>query len=153
WEVLQSDADRPFIERSWGEQNITPGEFDTGAKAYTSIKARHGGFDGKDGRLDVQLAIVNGTKLGGPNFSGVPDLKRGKDFVGRVAFDFADWLMVGVSGYYGQGQRVDGPNQLFKQFPRWALNAELGLYHEWKKGFMTRIYSELTLAEDMDRGL
>ena len=36
WEVLQSDADRPFIERSWWEQNVTPGEFDTGAKAYTT---------------------------------------------------------------------------------------------------------------------
>ena len=30
YETQQSDADRPFIEHSWGEQNMMPGEYDTG---------------------------------------------------------------------------------------------------------------------------
>jgi len=152
FEILQSDADRPFIERSWGEQNMFPSEFDTGAKAYTTIRASHAGFDGKDVKLDFQVALINGTMLGEPNFVLVPDLNKSKDVVGRVSFDFADWLDVGVSGYYGQGQTVDKALLRFKQYPRWAFNAELGVHHEWKKGWGTRLLGEVTLGEDMDRG-
>ena len=75
WEVLQSDADRPFIERSWWEQNITPGEFDTGAKAYTTAL---------DSRLTVQVAVINGNIQGEKTFSLLPDLNKGKDLVGRA---------------------------------------------------------------------
>jgi hypothetical protein len=151
-EILQSDADRPFIERSWGEQNMVPGEFDTGARAYTTVKVAHGGI-GADGTLVVQLAVVNGATLGEKNFVALPDLNKGKDFVGRINYDFGDWLDLGVSGYYGQGQAVDGTALKFKQFPRWGFNAEVGLHHEWSKKLgKTKVYSELTIAENLDRG-
>jgi hypothetical protein len=152
WEVLQSDADRPFIERSWGEQNLVPGEFDTGAKAYTSVRTRHGGVAGNDGKLDVQLAVVNGITLVEKTFAVLPDLNKGKDLVGRINYDLGDWLDFGVSGYYGQGQAVDAPALRFKQFPRWAFNGEIGVHHEWKPGWRTKILSELTLAQNLDRG-
>ena len=130
WEVLQTDADRPFIERSWWEQNVTPGEFDTGAKAYTSAV---------DGKLDVQVAVINGTVLGEKTFSLLPDLNKGKDVVGRIhgAFGVFD---LGVSGYYGEGQEVSLTNLSFKQYPRWATNVEAGVHGHFADFGETRIW-------------
>lgn len=143
YEVLQSDADRPFIERSWGEQNLTPGEFDTGARAYTSMFEK---------RVNVQVAVVNGQVLGEKTFAVLPDLNKGKDVVGRVAYDLGI-ATVGVSGYYGQGQIVDSTLLRFKQFPRWALNAELMVKHRFlPKIGETRLYAEVTRAQNLDRG-
>ena len=93
YEVLQSDAYRPFIERSWGEQNMTPGEFDTGARMYTSWKTDAQSFD-------LQLAVVNGQTEGEPTFSLDPDLNKAKDFVGRHRYRNSGFD-VGVSGYAG----------------------------------------------------
>jgi hypothetical protein len=148
YEVLQSDADRPFIERSWGEQNMTPSEFDVGAKMYTSwARDRY--------RFDVQLAIVNGQMLGEPTFTLVPDLNKGKDFVGRAALDWG-WGTLGVSGYYGQGQTVDTTGLRFKQFIRAAVNVEGALRFSvakvHKEEWQTRILAEATFAQNMDRG-
>ena len=71
YEVLQNDADRPFIERSWGEQNLMPGEFDTGARAYTTWA--------KDERRSWRRSrVVNGQTEGEPTFSLDPDLNQGK---------------------------------------------------------------------------
>jgi hypothetical protein len=147
FEVLQSDADRPFIERSWGEQNMMPGEFDTGARMYTTWA--------KDGRsLGVQLALVNGQTEGEPTFSLDPDLNRAKDGVGRIFFDFGDWAEVGASGYYGVGQTVDTLNLRFKQFDRWGANGELNLHHTFSEKLgATKIFAEATFAQNMDRGL
>ncbi|HEY2518410.1 MAG TPA: porin [Polyangiaceae bacterium] len=147
FEVLQSDADRPFIERSWGEQNLTPGEFDTGARAYTTWK--------KNGRwVALQLAIVNGQTEGESTFSAIPDLNRGKDFVGRLAFDYGDWFEIGASGYYGSGQNIDPTNLRFKQFERWAANGELELYHTFSPSLgATKVFGEVTFAQNLDRGV
>ncbi len=152
-EVLQSDADRPFIERSWGEQNLTPAEFDTGIKAYTTAMISGGGI-GTDGKLEAQVAVVNGVTEGEKNFVLVPDLNKGKDIVGRLNYDLGDWADFGVSGYYGQGQAVDATALRFKQFPRWAFNGEVGLHHEWSKALgKTKVFSEITFAENLDRGV
>jgi hypothetical protein len=146
-EVLQSDADRPFIERSWGEQNLTPGEFDTGARAYTTWS--------KDARSFVaQVALVNGQTEGEPTFSLDPDLNQGKDVVGRMNFDFGDWADVGASGYFGYGQAVNASELRFKQFLRWAANGELGLHHTFSPSVgATKIFAEITFAQNMDRGV
>ncbi len=146
YEVIQSDADRPFIERSWGEQNMTPGEFDTGARAYTTWA--------KDGRtFGLQVAVVNGQTEGEPGFSLDPDLNRAKDFVGRTYFDFGDWAEIGASGYYGVGQTIDVANLRFKQFQRWAANGEINLHHTFSEHVgATKIFAEVTFAQDMDRG-
>jgi hypothetical protein len=146
YEVLQSDADRPFIERSWVEQNLFPGEFDTGLRAYSKLL---------DGKLDVQLAVVNGQVQGEKTFAVLPDLNRGKDLVGRVAYDLFGFATVAASGYYGYGQIVDGTLLRFKQFPRWAMNAELDVRYTlpfMRNVGQTRVFAEATKAQNLDRG-
>jgi len=144
YEVLQSDADRPFIDRSWGEQNLTPAEYDTGARAYTTALER---------KLAVQVAVVNGATQGEKNFAIVPDLNKGKDVVGRVAYNFG-MFDAGMSGDYGQGQVVDATTLRFKQFPRWGVNLEAALHHTFVKSLGgTRVFAEATLAKNLDRGV
>jgi hypothetical protein len=144
FEILQSDADRPFIERSWGEQNLFPAEFDTGFRAYTSA------FEKK---LTVQTALVNGYMLGEKNFAVLPDLNHGKDVIGRINYDFGPFD-VGVSGAYGQGQAVDATALKFKQFPRGAFNAEAALHHTFSRAIgATKLFGEITFAKNMDRGV
>ena len=146
-EVLQNDADRPFIERSWGEQNLTPGEFDTGARSYTTWTDGTRSFVG-------QVALVNGQTEGEPTFSLDPDLNQGKDWVGRLNFDLGDWFDVGGSGYFGYGQAVNAAELRFKQFIRWAANGELGLHHTFSPNVgATKIFAEVTFAQNLDRGV
>jgi Phosphate-selective porin O and P len=143
FEILQSDADRPFIERSWGEQNMFPSEFDTGFRAYTTA------FDKK---LTVQTALVNGYMMGEKNFAVLSDLNHGKDVTGRINYNFG-MFDVGVSGWYGQGQAVDATALKFKQFPRGAVNAEAALHHTFSKAIgATKLLGELTIGRNMDRG-
>lgn len=143
WEVLQSDADRPFIERSWWEQNVTPGEFDTGAKAYTRAL---------DGRLAFNVAFINGATQGEKTFSLVPDLTKGKSIVGRVNYNFGPFD-VGTSGYYGQGAEVNLAQLAFKQFPRMSWNLEAGLHHRFFSFGATRVLGEFNYGQNMDRGV
>jgi hypothetical protein len=144
FEVQQNDADRPFIERSWGERNMTPGEFDTGARAYTTF------FDDK---LIFQAAVVNGNLEGEKDFSLLPDLNHGKDLVGRLNYNFGP-ADVGVSGYYGQGQLVSATMLEFKQYPRGAGNLEFALHHTFAKVLgETKFFTEGTIATNMDRGV
>jgi hypothetical protein len=155
YEVMQSDADRVFIERSWGEQNMTPGEYDTGAKAYTHMRLPRL-FGENNSTLDVQLALVNGVTQGEKTFALIPDMNQGKDFVGRLNFNAGDWFDVGVSGYIGTGQEVDPAGTTathFKQFARNAFLGELGFHHEWSKGWGTRLLAEYTMGQNMDRGV
>ncbi len=143
FEIQQYDADRPFLERSWGERNMFPGEYDTGARAYTRALRT---------RLTVQFALLNGVTEGEKTFALVPDLNHGKDLVGRANYSF-EAFDVGVSGYYGQGQIVDAVGLRFKQFPRWAANLEAALHHTWLHRLgETRVFGETTLAQNMDRG-
>lgn len=144
FEVLQSDPDRPFIERSWGERNMTPGEFDTGARAYTTAF---------DDALKVQVAIINGNMEGEKTFSALPDLNKAKDLVGRINYDFGP-VDAGFSGYYGEGQLVDATTLRFKQYPRGAGNVEAAMHHVFARVLgETRIFAEGTLASNMDRGV
>ena len=144
-EVLQSDADRPFIERSWSENNLTPGEYDTGFRAYTSMLEK---------KLNVQFAVVNGAVQGERNFAVLPDLNKGKDLVGRVNYNFGPFD-VGVSGMYGQGQIVDQPPATtlrFKQFIRKAFNLEAGVHMMLAPIGETRLMAEVSRAQNYDRG-
>jgi hypothetical protein len=144
FEVLQSDVDRPFVERSWGERNMTPGEYDTGARAYTTFF---------DNRLTFQVAVVNGNLEGEKTFSAIPDLNHGKDLVGRLNYNFGP-LDAGMSGYYGSGQLVDAATLEFKQYARGAGNVELDFHHVFAKTLgETRVLAEGTIATNMDRGV
>lgn len=144
FEILQTDADRPFIERSWGEQNMFPGEFDEGVHESTYA------FDKK---LRVDFAVVNGTMISEPNFAVVPDLNKAKDLVGRAFVDLGP-VDAGVGAYYGQGAEVDAAALKFKQYPRWAGNVHAGFHHDLVKVLgATKLYGEFVLAKNMDRGL
>lgn len=143
FEVLQTDADRPFIERSWWEQNATPGEFDTGAKAYTTAL---------DHRLTGQVAVINGVTEGEKTFSLLPSMTQGKSIVGRINYDFGPFD-VGTSGYYGQGAEVSLTQMAFKEFPREAWNLEAALHHRFLEMGQTRLLGEFNLGQNMDRGV
>jgi hypothetical protein len=144
FEVLQSDVDRPCIERSWGERNMTPGEYDTGARAYTTFF---------DGRLTFQVAVINGNMEGEKTFSLLPDLNKGKDLVGRLNYDLGPFN-AGVSGYYGEGQLVSAATLQFKQYARGAGNLELALHRVFAEALgETRLFVEGTIATNMDRGV
>jgi hypothetical protein len=143
-EITQIDADRPFIERSWGEQNMFPSEFDEGIRQATF------GFHKK---LRVDFAVVNGTTIGETNFSVVPDLNKSKDVVGKATWDFGP-VEAGVGAYYGQGAETDATTLRFKQFPRWAGNANFGVHHDFVKVLgTTKLIGEIVLAKNMDRGV
>ncbi len=143
WEVLQSDADRPFIERSWWEQNATPGEFDTGAKAYTSAFEH---------RLTGNFAVINGVTQGEKTFSLLPGTTQGKSMVARINYNFGPFD-VGTSGYYGQGAEVSIASLAFKEFPREAWNVEAALHHRFLEIGQTRLLAEFNLGQNMDRGV
>ncbi|WP_394835279.1 OprO/OprP family phosphate-selective porin [Pendulispora rubella] len=143
-ELLQSDADRPFIERGWAEQNFTPGEFDTGVRAYTTALEK---------KLTVQAAVVNGVTEGERNFTIVPDLNRGKDVVGRVNLNIGP-ADAGVSGVVGEGAVVDSAALRFQQYRRWGVNFEAAVHHPFVKSLgTTKLSSELVLAHNLDRGV
>ncbi len=142
WEVLQSDADRPFIEHSWWEQNVTPGEFDTGAKAYTTAF---------DHQLTGDFAVINGVTEGESTFSLLPGSTQGKSMVGRINWNFGPFD-VGTSGYYGQGAVVALTQLAFKEFPREAWNLEAALHHRFLEIGQTRVLGEFDMGQNMDRG-
>ena len=142
WEVLQTDADRPFIERSWWEQNITPGEFDTGVKAYTSAVQN---------RLTFQVAVVNGETQGEKTFPLLPDLKQGKDILARFNYNFGPFDL-GMSGYYGQGIEVAIASLEAKNYPRYMGNLEGALHHKIVDVGETRLFAEINAGQNMDRG-
>jgi hypothetical protein len=97
---------------------------------------------------------VNGQVEGEPTFTLDPDLNEGKDTVGRVNFDYGDWFDIGASGYYGYGQVVNASELRFKQFIRWGVNGELGLHHTFSKSLgATKLFAELTFAQNLDRGV
>jgi hypothetical protein len=144
FEVQEYDPDRPFIERSWAEQNLLPGQYDIGARAHTTFLQRRG---------LVQVALVNGQTEGEPSFAILPDLNQGKDVVGRVAYRLGG-LRFGVSAMGGQGQTVNGAARAFKDFARWAVNGELGMTYVFSRDLgETRLLGELTVAENYDRGV
>ena len=123
---------------------MMPGEYDTGAHAdLTALRSR----------LHATYALVNGVMEGEPSFTVAPDLNKGKDSVGRVAYDFGP-ADIGVSGYAGQGQAVDPAALRFKNFSRDAFDVEAGFHQRIVKALgWTRAYGELIFGTNMDRGV
>jgi hypothetical protein len=139
-----SDADTYFIEKSAFIGNMFPGERDIGARSSTSLLTK---------KLNIHLALTNGYMTGEKNFALSTDLNRGKDFWGRLNYNFGPFD-VGFSATYGQGQNVDPVALKFKQFPRWAVDFEANVHHTFAKALgETRFYGELVLGKNEDRGL
>lgn len=142
FEMPQSDADRPFVERSFFQRNMWPGEFDIGLHADFSWEKK----------LLITASVLNGRTINEADFSVVPDFNRAKDGTLRVNYNFGP-LDVGVSGYLGRGQVVDAQKLRFKQFTRWAVGGEAALHHTFSKSVgQTAAYAEMVVATNMDRG-
>lgn len=147
-EILQSDADRPFIERSMQERNLFSAEFEYGARAYTSAL---------DKKLTVQFAVTNGQMFGEKTFVIQPDTNSGKDFIGRVNYDFGP-VDAGVSGLLGKGEIVEpagaaGTGGRAKAYGRSGVDFEAAFHHTFAKDIgKTKLIGEFILAKNLDRG-
>lgn len=95
WEVLESDRDRLFLERSTIIRALFPGEYDLGGRVQ-------GGWQS----LRYALAVQNGEPMGSKSFP-LRDPNQAKDIVGRVGVDAAlgelTRFLAGVSALYGRG--------------------------------------------------
>jgi hypothetical protein len=142
YEMPEYDYGRPWIERSWMQRNMFPGEFDIGLHADFSWQKK----------LLVTASVINGRTIGEPDFAVVPDFNRGKDATLRVNYNFGP-IELGVSGYFGRGQVVDAGKLRFKQFDRWAVGGETQFHHAFARSVgQTRVYGEIVVAQNMDRG-
>jgi len=141
-ELLEPSLLRPFIERTWFVLSCFPVERDIGVHAKTTIAER----------LVVDVAVVNGSRLGERTFVALPDLGRSKDGIVYVTYRLGP-VTAGASGYLGRGQIVDAERLRYKTFPRSAVNLQATFE---KKVFArlgeSRVSSELTFGENMDAG-
>jgi hypothetical protein len=174
FELLQSDRDRIFLERSSAERALFPGEYDVGARLQGGWRfARYA------------IAVQNGNPLGERAFPG-RDPNSSKDITGRVGIETAitDVVSVsgGVSGLTGKGfhrgtpatkptlqwsdRNEDGvlqPNEIVtspgaaatpsSNFSRFAFGADLRLVVAVPELFKATVYGELYLAKNLDRAL
>jgi hypothetical protein len=95
FEVLESDRDRLFLERSTIIRALFPGEYDLGGRV-----------NGAWHFLRYAVAVQNGEPIGERTFP-LRDPNRAKDVVGRVGIDEAlgerTRVLGGVSALYGRG--------------------------------------------------
>src|SRR5262252_6127987 len=75
FEILQSDRDRLFMERSTAERALFPGEYDAGVRVQGSWRV-----------FRYMAGVMNGEPLGEKLFPG-RDPNGDKDFVGRLGID------------------------------------------------------------------
>ena len=143
-ELLEPSLVRPFIERTWFIQNVFPVERDYGVHAKTIAL---------DDRLVIDLAVVNGQRLGERTFVALPDLNRSKDGIAYATYR-AGFVTLGASGYLGRGQVVDAASLRFKQFGKWAVNFEASAKETIVKSVgESRLIAELSFGRNMDSGV
>jgi hypothetical protein len=173
YELLQSDRDRLFLERSATERALFPGEYDVGARLQ-------GGWL----FLRYAVAVQNGDPLGERAFPG-RDPNAAKDIAGRlgVETDVTETVTIaaGVSGLEGTGfhagsaatkptiQWVDrdengmiSPStelavapgaaaQPSSNFNRFAMGFDLRLSVKIPDVLTATVYGELYKAKNLDR--
>jgi hypothetical protein len=174
FEILQSDKDRLFMERSTAERALFPGEYDVGARLAGAWRfARYA------------IAVQNGEPLGERTWPG-RDPNAAKDVSGRLGVEtpISDnlWIAAGVSALSGKGfhagtpstkatvqwtdQNQDGivgPGEIravpgmaatpSRNFIRFGYGADLRLKLVTEPLGATLLYGELYLAQDLDRGI
>jgi hypothetical protein len=174
YEVLQSDRDRLFMERSTAERALFPGEYDIGARLQGGWRF-----------VRYAIAVQNGDPLGDKTFPG-RDPNNAKDVTGRLGIDtpVTDFVRVsgGFSGLSGTGfhpgtpatkasvQWVDrnengvlDPSELIvtpgksatpsKNFGRFGYGADLELAVDVPKVGQTAVYGEIYFAKNLDRAI
>ncbi len=141
-EILESSSYRPFLERSQVSRALVPSERDLGVMARTVVHEK----------LIVDTAIVNGRTFGEPSTGLLPDYNRGKDVVGRIKYDFGP-VDVGAGWYLGTGS-LNAPDGNVRIYRRGAASVEAALHHVLIPALgKTAVYTQLTYAQNMDRGL
>jgi hypothetical protein len=174
FEVLQSDRDRLFMERSTTERALFPGEFDLGVRLMGGWRfARYA------------IAVQNGEPLGERTWPG-RDPNAAKDVSGRVGVDttLGDVVSVagGFSGLAGKGfhpgtpatkptiQWVDfnqngvlDPGEIAAapglaampsaNYVHFGYGADLRFGINTPGLGLTTIYGEIYLAKNLDRGI
>jgi len=175
FEVLQSDRDRLFMERSTAERALFPGEFDVGARLAGAWRfARYA------------IAVQNGEPVGEKATWPGRDPNAAKDVTGRVGVEtpISDtfWIAAGVSALSGKGfhpgtpstkttvqwndanqDGVVGPGEIrgvpgmaatpSKNFIRFGYGADLRLGLTTPGLGSTVLYGEIFVAQDLDRGI
>jgi hypothetical protein len=172
FEVLQSDRDRLFLERSLTEQALFPGEYDLGARIQGGWRfARYA------------VAVQNGDPLGEKAFPG-RDPNAAKDFVMRLGVDtpIVDTVAVAAGFSYLKGtgfhrgtpatkatiqwndKNEDGaftPDEIVtvpgvaatpsQNFDRFAYGADLELTVKIPDFGVAMLYGEIYYAKNLDR--
>lgn len=175
FEVLQSDRDRLFLERSTAERGLFPGEYDAGVRVQGGWRF-----------LRYALAAMNGEPLGETSsFAGL-DPNHQKDLVGRLGIDTQVTGSVsvgaGASGLVGQGlhpgtvgtkpsliwqdRNEDGQFQSneiqvapgvaptpSQSFARHGFGADLRIALSTAGLGETTGYAEIYVAKNLDRGI
>ncbi len=100
----------------------------------------------------IQLAAINGRTFGELDRGGGLDLNRPKDGILRARASFAG-LDFGASGYLGEGQLVDSTNLRFKQYMRFAVDADVAVRRRIGRLGMFRAFGEFFYGANMDRGV
>jgi hypothetical protein len=174
YEVLQSDRDRTFLERSTVVRALFPGEYDAGARLAGGWRF-----------LRYALAVQNGEPIGERGFA-LRDPNQAKDVVGRIGLEASIVATlagaVGVSGVKGRGfhkgtpstkttltfqdRNEDGRVQqgeilvvpgssatAAQQFSRHALGVDGRVSFTVERLGQTTVYGELILASNLDRAI
>jgi hypothetical protein len=174
FEIIQSDRDRLFMERSTAERALFPGEYDLGVRVSGGWRF-----------LRYAAGIMNGDTLGEKLFPG-RDPNGDKDFVGRVGIDAeivpGVRLAAGFSALSGTGLHPgtpatkdvlvwrdineDGIVQLneiqvipgsaptpSQNFDRSALGGDARVTAKLPKLGELTVYGELYAATNLDRGI
>ncbi len=140
-EWREHHGDRSFIERSYFQRNMLPGDFDLGLRAAMLMTKK----------VDLQLALINGRTFGELDHGANLDLNRPKDGTLSLDVTLGDFEF-GTSGYVGEGALVDAVNLRFKQYTRYAWDANLGAHIRTRLG-ETRAFGEFVVGNNMDRGI
>jgi hypothetical protein len=118
FEILQSDRDRIFLERSTAEQALFPGEYDLGLRGQLNWRF-----------VRFAVAVMNGDPLGEKAYPG-RDPNAAKDLVGRIGVDtpIADNVSIaaGFSGLTGKGFHRGTPAT--KSVIQWSDKNEDGAF-------------------------
>jgi hypothetical protein len=172
FEIIQSDRDRVFLERSTAEQALFPGEYDLGVRLQGGWRF-----------VRYAIALQNGDPLGEKAYPG-RDPNAAKDLVGRLGVETPIVenvnVSAGFSGLTGKGfhrgtpatksviqwndRNEDGaftsdeivtipgsaatPSQ---NFGRFAWGADVNLSVAIPQFGIATVYSELYYAKNLDR--
>jgi hypothetical protein len=174
YEVIQSDRDRLFLERSNAERALFPGEYDVGIRLSGGWRF-----------LRYAVAAMNGDPIGEKAFPG-RDPNESKDIMGRLGVDLHAGHAIGLAGGFsalwgtgfhkgapatkdalvwrdtnengvvdaGELQSLTGQQAVPSQnFTRYAIGGDLRLTIAVPRLGELLVYGEIYWASNLDRAL